>query len=189
MDVDKIIYINLAEATERDERMKVRLAHFPADKVLRFEAIKHEKGYIGCSRSHIECLKLAMQNHWRNVLILEDDAEWTGRGAECLQELLANPYDVILLGSTFCDVDSNHRVISANATTAYIVNSHYYPRLLSNFTEGLERLIETDLYNTFAIDQFWKQLQKDRWFLVPMVIQTPGYSYIEKTYVDYTPYF
>lgn len=189
MNVDKIIYINLAAATERNENMKKTLSHFPAEKVMRFEAITNDKGYIGCSQSHIECLKLAIENNWKNVLILEDDAEFTRKG-EHLQELLTNPYDVILLGGTFHKVDSNHRVTSACTTTAYIVNNHYYSTLLNNFTEGLQKLIETDIYETFAIDQFWKQLQqKDRWFLVHMIIQTPGYSYIQKTYVDYTPYF
>ncbi len=68
--VDKIIYINLEE---RKEQIEEELNFLPKDKIIRFDGIKDKYGYKGCCESHIACLNLAINNNWKNVLILEDD--------------------------------------------------------------------------------------------------------------------
>lgn len=49
---------------------------FPMHKVIRFDAIKDVEGYIGCTKSHIAVLKMAIEHKWPNVLIVEDDMQW-----------------------------------------------------------------------------------------------------------------
>ena len=67
---------------------------------MRFEAIKHKKGYIGCLMSHIECLNIAIENNWNNVLIVEDDINYTEESQNILVNLTRKPFDVIILGGT-----------------------------------------------------------------------------------------
>jgi len=55
---------------------------FEKDKIIRFNAIKDNNGAIGCTKSHIECLKLAIENEWDNVLIVEDDIILTENKSE-----------------------------------------------------------------------------------------------------------
>ena len=193
--VDKIIYINLEEAVERRKYMEEMLKVIPQDKIIRFNAIKHEKGAIGCSKSHIECLRLAIKNNWNNILIIEDDAIWNNyeNSLKVLNDLAKNRYDVILLGGCFVNFDKNtFKLYSGQTTTSYLVSKHYYEKLLNNFVEGLVGFIKTNDYPRYALDQYWKKLQAtDNWYIVnpALIIQKPDYSYIENKNVDYTQWF
>ena len=48
-----------------------------------------------------------------------------------------------MFGSVGAQYFSNFKVISAQSGNAYLVNKHYYPKLLNNFKEGLEKLETT----------------------------------------------
>ena len=193
--VDKIIYINLEEAVERRKNIEEMLAIIPQEKILRFNAIKDEKGYIGCSKSHIECLKLAIKNNWNNILIIEDDSMWNNyeNSVKVLENLLKKDYDVILLGGCFAKFNQDtYKLYNAQTATAYLVSKHYYDKLLNNFIKGVLGLIKTNDYPKYALDQYWKQLQAtDNWYIVnpALIIQKPNYSYIENKNVDYTEWF
>ena len=189
--IDKVVYINLDHRTDRNEHMKNMTRTF-GNKVSRFSAIKKENGAMGCTLSHIQALKKAIQENYENILILEDDAEWNNfeESYQILKKLSSNPYDVIMLGGSFVSYNSeNYKVDTASTTTGYLVNKHYMQTLLSNFKEGLEQqlLIEYRC-GSFAIDVYWRSLQKtDNWFIVqpPLIYQTPSYSDIENYTVDY----
>ncbi len=193
--VDKIIYINLEEAVERRKNMEELLKEIPKDKIIRFNAIRDEKGAIGCSKSHIECLRLAIKNNWSNILILEDDAMWNNyeKSLKILNSLAKKEYDVILLGGCFTNFDKNtYKLYCGQTATSYLVSKHYYEKLLRNFIEGLVGLMKTNDYPKYALDQYWKKLQiSDNWYIVnpALVIQKPDYSYIENKIVDYTEWF
>ena len=61
--IDKVIYINLKERTDRNLKcLEILTKLFDKDKIIRFDAIKHEKGYIGCYKSHIGCLEIILEN-------------------------------------------------------------------------------------------------------------------------------
>jgi glycosyl transferase family 25 len=187
--VEKVVYINLAHRVDRNEHMQ-RVTKTFGDKVIRFDAIPHESGLIGCAMSHIGVLKMAIENNWKNVLILEDDAEWNNLDATYpkLEKLASNPYDVILLSGGCVISHDSGKLISAQTATAYLVHSNYYQTLLNNLEEGLILQRETKLPHLYANDQYWKHLQhKDNWFItVPLLMyQRPDYSDIEKRYVDY----
>jgi hypothetical protein len=189
-----IIYINLEHRTDRKQQIELELSRFKGS-VERLNATPHAIGGIGCSMSHIRALQRAKQAGWPHVLILEDDAMFTNikEGDISLSKLISEPYDVILLCGAYASYNpSTCRVISSQTATAYLVHSNYYDTLISNFKSGLEQLIRTNIYNKYALDQYWKLLQpRDKWYIVlpTMCIQRPSYSDIEKKNVDYTRAF
>lgn len=190
--IDKVVYINLKERVDRNERMK-NVTNTFGDKVIRYDAIRYEKGYIGCSMSHLEVLTMAKKNNWKNVLILEDDIEWNNfdEGYAKLKKLIKTNYDVIMLGGTSIQTDGS-KLVSAQCTSSYLVNNHYYDTLLDNFNEGLFCLLHDDYPDTYAIDQHWKHLQrKDTWFIIEpcLLYQIFDYSDIQKRNVDYRDAF
>lgn len=167
------------------------LRNIPKDKLIRFDAIKHQKGYIGCTKSHIAVLEMAIANQWKNYIVFEDDCIWTQgapRGYANLQALTQSPYDVITLG-IHASAKYNKKtlkLVEGKNTTAYLVNGHYYTTLLNNFKEGLEPFEKGK--ESRPIDIHWLKLQKvDNWFCAKpdLVIQREGYSDIQKTSTAY----
>ena len=73
--IHRIVYINLDHRTDRREEIEreCRQLRVPEKKLIRFSAIKHVHGAVGCSCSHIAVLKRARDEEWPNVMILEDD--------------------------------------------------------------------------------------------------------------------
>ena len=150
--IDKIVYINLAHRTDRRALMeKEVLPTFPADKVSRFEAVKHSRGDIGCSMSHVAVLEDATHSGCKNILVLEDDTRWTtdastySNALTMIETLVdANNYDVISLGCTSAEYEyASLRLNHGYTTSSYLVNGPYIPTLLANFKEGLTHLLET----------------------------------------------
>ena len=189
--VDKVIYINLEHRTDRKEQIELELQkYFPFEKIQRFNAIKHQRGGIGCTQSHIAVLELAIKENWSNCLIVEDDAIWSNfdKGYSLLEQLIQKPHDVITLGITHAGYTPEFKLLSGQTTTAYIVQQHYYSALLNNFKEGLQGFLSSGDYGTYALDQYWKRLQqKDNWYCVilSLMIQRPSYSDIERRHTNY----
>lgn len=190
--IDKVVYINLAERTDRRERMELVTERFANHKVERFEAIVDDIGIIGCCKSHIAVLRKALHDNVRNVLILEDDVEWNkfDDGYAKLEGLVKNPYDVILLGGNYnkYDVDTS-KLYEAQCAHAYLVNADYIPVLLSQFEDALSGMLRTHDLHAYAHDIYWKKLQPiDNWYLIipSLLYQRPNYSNLEKRDVDYT---
>lgn len=73
--IDKIVYINLDHRVDRNVSIlkEMKRLQIPQSKYLRFSAIKNDRGAIGCTFSHVKILQMAIENKWKNVLILEDD--------------------------------------------------------------------------------------------------------------------
>ena len=188
--VDKVVYINLDKRIDRRAHMETFTSIF-GDKVIRFSAIEETLGYVGCTKSHIAVLKMALENKWKNVLVLEDDTDWNNfqEGYSTLTRLVKNPYDVIVFGGSEAKYDKlTLKLFNSRTTTAYLVNSTYIPTLLENFETGLVGLIKTNDRERYAIDTYWNILQHiDNWYItVPyLVYQLPGHSDIEGVYMDY----
>ena len=184
--LDKIVYINLSQRTDRRALMeKEVLPTFPADKISRFDAIKHTRGDIGCSMSHIAVLEDALTSGCKNILVLEDDLKWTtdastySNGLTMIETLVdANKYDVISFGCTLPEYDNvSLRLKKGYTTSSYLVNGPYIPTLLSNFKEGLNRLMEKPS-TEYALDRYWWRLMTDRWYMPvpPLLYQRPNHS-------------
>ena len=64
-DVTKYTYyINLKHRKDRKEETVNELKSFGINNPIRFNAIKDENGAIGCSKSHLEVLKIARKNNY-----------------------------------------------------------------------------------------------------------------------------
>ena len=193
--IDKVVYINLEHRTDRKYAIEKELALIPKEKIVRFPGIYNaQHGGIGCTKSHIEVLKMAIRNNWKNYIVIEDDATWNNcNGSVQLKNLLQNSYDVILLGHINARYNAEtFKLDYATTTTSYLVSNHYYKKLLNNFQEGLNHFIQTNIYKNFAIDQYWLSLMKeDNWYCVApsMFIQRPDFSDIIKKEVNYTIHF
>ena len=191
--IEKVVYINLEKRKDRLVQIQQELSIFPPEKVQRFNAISHEKGLIGCVKSHIAVLEMAISQNWKNVLIVEDDMQWYNFSEVILRSLLSQPYDVIGLGGTFVRYNKHtYKASFFSTTTAYVISNHYYSVLLQNFKEGCQKLIESYEPPKYALDRYWQQIQsRDNWYIImpPICIQRPSYSDIENTNVNYNSLF
>lgn len=189
------LYINLEHREDRKNQIEGELKKVDFYNYQRFNAVKNKKGYLGCSQSHIDCIKLAKANNFPNVMILEDDFQFLIGKNEfhmILNHLLTVEYDVFILGYNTRDItdigDKYLKKIRGTQTTSgYIVNRRYYDKLITNFEEGLRLLKETDIYSKYAIDQYWKLIQPDDKWLVYKRIgkQRESFSDIENVNVNY----
>jgi glycosyl transferase family 25 len=198
--IDKIVYINLKhrEDRRRDIYEEFEKYDFPRDKIERFEAFSTPGfGILGCGKSHLEVLKLAKVNQWKNVLILEDDFQIVVSKEELNQSFeyffnnIANQHSWDVLMLAYNITGNNHKTESfqndqmigriryAQTASAYIVNSNYYDTLIDNLQTGNQLLGSTRRHWDYANDVYWKILQeKDTWlyFKNRLSIQRPSFS-------------
>jgi glycosyl transferase family 25 len=209
--IDKAIYINLDHREDRRQIMKKFFedGKIPAEKVERFSAIKDDIGLVGCAMSHIAILKMAKQENWKRVLILEDDLEWDNfdsRYPELESLVNSQTWDVCMLGGLYIE-HQLPKIKMAVCTNAYIVQSHYYDTLLDNFESGLKKKLDVNLnfpmfpiltestkkkiikdrissQNQFNVDTYWFKLQeRDNWIgTEPMFQQLNTFSDIYNTF-------
>jgi glycosyl transferase family 25 len=196
-DIKYIFYINL-------ESRKDRRIHFENQMLLiglnaiRFNAIKHNYGAIGCSLSHLMLLKYAKEHNLDHILIMEDDIMFLNPNIfiNNLNNFLMNhkEFDVLLLAGNnmghYNVIDDNCiKITKCQTTTGYLVKNHYYDKLINNFEESTNNLINNiKSIETYAIDQYWNKLQMvDNWYLLtPLTVtQRPDYSDIEKRNTNY----
>lgn len=171
--IDKIVYINLEHREDRRKIMKefFEKGQIPQDKVIRFPAIRRTKGIIGCLESHTAVIRMASENNWKNVLILEDDLEWFNLDTQykTLEELVSLPrWDVIQLVGWYVKFDFP-RVYNTLNAGAYLVNGHYFNTLLQNRLESLTKIKSFEmLYKSsveYTTDVYWNKLvEKDHWY-------------------------
>jgi len=198
-DIKHVFYINLDYRKDRKLYVEQQL-HQIGLQGERFSAIKLDNGAVGCSLSHLQCLKNAYEKKWDHVLICEDDITFLNPSLFIsqlnyfLENIESKSWDVILLGGNIIPPYQNInkscvKVSKCQTTTGYIVQKHYIPTLIANIKEGVNNLIKNPQKHViYAVDKYWFNLQaRDNWFLIiPLtVVQKPGYSDIEKKNTDY----
>ena len=206
--IDKIIYINLdsredrrREITEEFQRLQI-----PEDKIIRFSAIRHEsEGAIGCSQSHIAVLKMAIENNWKNYMVLEDDFNFIPDAAfidnvfdHFFKQFPGDSWDVLNLArgfhQDFANTDKKYiqKVFDVSTTSGFVVNRHFYESLLPNFVKGFEHLCEEPKnHPMYCVDRYWNRLMwSSNWYITnPSVgYQRTGHSSIGGYVVDYIQY-
>ena len=91
-----IYYINLKQREDRKRELLIQLKKLdkiPNTKFVieRIDAVKHQKGGIGCGESHIKALKKAKNNNLEQVIIIEYDTDIkTGEIMEYFKEIENN---------------------------------------------------------------------------------------------------
>ena len=195
-----VVYINLKYRTDRRIYTEKQFLNIGIN-AHRMEAIESPDGAIGCTLSHIRCIEYAKKHNLSSICICEDDILFTNPTLFItkLETFLQSDieWDVLLVGANIAPPfektnDFCMKVYNAQTTTGYIVKQHYYDTLLKNFKDGLTSLLKnTDKKREYAIDMYWKILQKqDKWFiLIPLsVVQVANYSDIEHRIVNYSNY-
>ena len=198
-DIQHAFYINLESRTDRKTHIESQLKLVGIN-ATRFNAIKLKNGALGCSMSHLKCLEIAKLKKWPHLLILEDDIKfiYPELFKNQLNTFLKNHkgWDVVLIGGNnvppYKKIDNTCiKVSTCQTTTGYLVNGHYFDKLIENFRTGIKKLISfPDQHRLYAIDKFWFALQKqDSWYLIiPLTVtQREDYSDIEKRPTNYTP--
>lgn len=168
--IDKVVYINLEHRTDRREHIENTLNNFciPFE---RFNAIRTKGvGFIGCARSHLEVLKMARRNNYKNVLILEDDFTFIVSKEEFDTniELLFNnkpDFDACMInynlinGELCVEYPFLTKVIESQTASGYIINNTIYDRLINIYEESIILLESTHKHWIYTNDQSWKKLQ------------------------------
>ena len=189
-----VFYINLDHRTDRRQAIENELEQVQLTPYIRFPAIKHKIGLVGCGFSHIECLKQGLQSGADHILVFEDDFYFTmdrNQLHQVLQQVIQTNYNVFMLG--YCVTDkkvnvqpTNHpllkRITNACCAHGYIVNKRYATTLLRNLEEAVVQLQKTKDEPKYANDQYWKLLQdQDIWLCTekPCGLQREGFSDIE----------
>lgn len=185
--IDKIIYINLDHRIDRKQEIEILFEKYeiPKEKIIRLSAVKHNKGNIGCYKSHINALELAMNNNYDNVLVLEDDFDFNYKKVELdvifddFFNLFKNKWKIFQLAwgnskQVIKIKDTNFfKCIRGGCTAGYLVNNIFYLELLNNYKNGVIKLEEFDgitfgnsNINPYNIDMFWLSLQKETLFWI-----------------------
>jgi len=198
-NIDKIIYINLNKRIDRKEEIENELNNFNLN-YERFEAIEtHGCGIIGCGKSHLAVLKIARDNNYKNILILEDDFTFLVSKEEFETNLtnffsLNLSFDVCMLSynlKRWEELNDNNvvnKLIESSTASGYIINSHYYDKLIELYENSVVLLEQTRQHWLYANDQVWKEYQlTDNWYYFKTRIgkQRPSYSDNCEYFIDY----
>jgi len=191
------LFINLAHRTDRLEHVENELKKMNITGE-RVDAIKNENGALGCTMSHIKCIRMAKDRDYSHVFICEDDITFTkpeifNDSVSKFEKSTDIDWDVLIIGgnnlppytkvSDFCI-----RTFNCQTTTGYVVRKRMYDIFLHNFQESAEMLMKTGNGKQYALDIYWKRLQSGYfWYMItpPTVIQREDYSDIEQKQTKY----
>ncbi|MFA7673963.1 MAG: hypothetical protein WCY62_08965 [Clostridia bacterium] len=183
----KAVVINLARRRDRMFLFQENKFPFPID---RFDAIEANPGWLGCTQSHLEVLKIYKE---RPLLVLEDDTiliqSWS-IVEKAISQLPEN-WDALWLGATLCGEVTKYSenlytlkgcyaahtiIFNSDRIVDYIINNH------KSFFESIRMRKTIDVFYAHDVQH------KFNCFVVyPFVAnQRAGYSDIEKDQRDYS---
>ena len=204
-EIDAILYINLEYRKDRDVHIRNELRKLNPDesKIHRIDAIQAKSGELGCSKSHIKALELALAHpEWETVLVVEDDFTFKSDnpveiqaninvflkdcGADMVVGLLSHHHTHIKYSDTSSPIVK--RVYYSQTASSYIVKKPYISILLRNFIESMTDMEHRGVLHENSLDIHWTQLMKnDLWYCIYPSIgyQCEGFSDIQKAHVNY----
>jgi len=191
--IDKIFYINLDKREDRKLEIEAELSGFDLlDNAERIPGIfTPGQGILGCTMSHLHAIKLAKERGYSNVLILEDDFQFTISKSEFEDQMrlffdegLGLSFDVCMISYNIQRSEPSSypfltRVLEAQTASGYIVSACFYDKLIELYEWAIPLLSQTKEHWHYANDQCWKRLQPDsRWYCFTMRCgrQRAGYS-------------
>ena len=202
-------FINLDHRTDRLAFIESEFARLSIKGAIRVPAILESKGAIGCLKSHILALEQDLSTD-RCIWICEDDIQFKVSREDLdlyIREFMESSADILCLGfASRHDIEySEHLRQSFDLQTAscYLVKSQF-KSVLCDFWKANLHSYETNEKNPYkdyfddlsvhkgeyiCTDMSWKVLQQSYIFVIPKVrcvVQRPGFSDIEKNYVDYS---
>ncbi len=205
MVLPDVYYINLVHRKDRKHHIlnELNKIHYPKQYIHRIDAIKKRDGATGCGLSHIKALKLAKdQAHNHDyIMVLEDDFKWIYGGTytlKVLEQALNQKVDwnVILLSCNGIYHKYNRylgKVNNCQTASGYIIKTKYLDTLLKIWERDMDFRLRNNIdnkskeYTETCIDQSWKRLQGDNWYITQpkLGLQVGSYSDIENGHVNY----
>jgi len=182
-NVDKIVYINLDSRFDRNVQMlnEFKRLNISSSKFVRLSAIKNQNGAMGCTLSHIKVIQMAIENKWKNVMVLEDDFnfvdddKYINDSINCLYndfKKIDNDWQIVSLSrgarQDMNDINDKYlyKAIAVSTTAGYIVNSNFYDTLLKNYREGLMKLMKETNKEHYNLDEYWINLKTvSKWYV------------------------
>lgn len=202
--LDKIYYINL---DHREDRKKLIIEEIKKidpnlEKTVRFSAVNHPRGFIGCAESHLQILEECIEKDYKNVLVLEDDFVFRDDNSlERLDILIKcdENFNLLLLGRNLLrhrenDVTRKNEILlevmDAQTTSGYLMSGRIFRPLQEIWSKSLKKLKENPgKQSSLSCDITWKRLQgpgKKVYTTNPSIgLQRASYSDIEKKHLFY----
>ena len=183
--VDKIFCINLKERSDRRKHILQQAKKWGLD-ITFFNAIKHNIGWKGCLKSHLEILKLAKKKKYKRILILEDDCKIIDNMIIDSTKIPKN-WKQLYMGSNLTEIIEDNQFEAKNkkwvlgrsyTTHCVIFNNTSYDEII-NMIEPCEKPIDV-----YFNDEY--HLRKESYIHNPMIAtQIEGYSDIEAKTIRY----
>ena len=193
-----LFYINLKHRKDRLKHVTKQLENvqYPTEYIHRVEATRKKNGALGCGLSHIDALEQlhkTLKGKHDYGIIMEDDFTWkndlqtTRKMLKEIFELKKKDWNAILLTCNgYAKKNKNegilHQVGDCQTTTGYMIQKHYIPTLLRNFKECVNQSTNVDEHKSIHtpihhIDQYWKRLQKDKWYVTQPILGVQAQSW------------
>lgn len=182
----KTFVINLDKRRDRWDAVSAHLPQVLPWQFERFSAIPGDgtkaSAVLACRRSHLELLRMQMENGWNRMMVVEDDAAFHRSISD---EDLNADFSVLYFGANhygrLLPYSKTHKRCTASySTVAYVSTLDFAQSVLSRL-QYLE-----------PIDVTYVRLQKEKKALTVfpgIVVQTVGFSDIEMRVVDYDKYY
>jgi len=198
--INKIFYINLDKREDRKEEIESTLKNYDLFNISeRITAIETPgQGILGCTMSHLNAIKVAKERNYENVLILEDDFQFTISKEEFENQLQIFfdskiPFDVCMISyniqqSQPTDYPFLTKIIESQTASGYIIHHRFYDKMIELYQWAIPLLHDTREHWHYANDQCWKRLQPEsNWYcLTPRCgRQRPGYSDNSEQFQDH----
>jgi GR25 family glycosyltransferase involved in LPS biosynthesis len=199
-NISKIFYINLDKRQDRKEEIESELKNYDLFNISeRIQAIETPgQGILGCTMSHLNAIKLAKERCYNNILILEDDFQFTISKEEFdnqLQTFFENqiPYNICMISyniqrSEPTDYPFLTKVIEAQTASGYIIHHSFYDKMIELYEWAIPLLRDTKQHWHYANDQCWKRLQPEaNWYCLSSRCgrQRAGYSDNSEQFQDH----
>ena len=199
-NINKIFYINLDKREDRKDEIESELRTYDLfENAERIPAIETPgQGILGCTMSHLNAIKLAKERNYTNILILEDDFQFTISKEEFENQLQTFfekniPYDVCMISYNIQRSEPTEypfltKVIEAQTASGYIVHHRFYDKIIELYEWAIPLLRDTKQHWHYANDQCWKRLQPEsQWYCLTTRCgrQRAGYSDNSEQFQDH----
>ncbi len=201
--IDKFIYINLAKREDRRKHIEDELKEYgvPPEKIIRLEAVEHERGIIGCAMSHLKATEMFRDSGDKVWCFLEDDNYFTKSKKETdgyIHQFLDNDEFDVLLGCTCAlkgyDIPGTSftRASQSSMTSFFIAKRNIIDALIASHKESIRSFGKDGKRKGIHLDHMWYNLMKVFVFVTPyfkpLGAQLEDFSDIRKKKMNYSNY-
>lgn len=173
--------INLDERPDRWENI-IKTFSNQCFNIIRVKAYKENQGWIGCFKSHIECIRIAKNAGLKNILILEDDCipysdiETFIIRIKIIKEFLdkINDWDIYLGGTVHIVPDTYKNIITYKNEKFVEFNKAYTTHLICYNSKIYDYFLS--IKPVLPIDEIWHNKIKAIVSVPFIAKQLSGYS-------------